>query len=377
MNTTIKIFLRTDQTNIDGTNTVCLRLTIKRKIKLFSLQIKVFPNNWHFSKNIVKKSDIDYFRKNKYITKYENKAKNIIDNYFLNDKQLTFYEFKQKFRNKSYDVSNFYSFAEAELENKTYAKATNRTYKVQISKLKQYRKNLDINDIDFSFIEGYKKYMIETLKNKPSTWNKSLTILRTFVNWAIDKEIIEKNPFEKVKIKNHKGNRTYLKKEELTILENIRTSDKLNKNDKTTLDYFLFACYTGLRYTDVKRLKHKHIKNNTILIDMHKTGKPVEIPLLKKANKFINKTQFYNKKVFNVACNQVTNKRLKKIIYIAGIDKKISFHCARHTFATVGISLGIPIVVISNLLGHTGLKTTQIYIKIENDLKRNELEKME
>ena len=89
MNATFKIFLRADQTNMDGTSTVCLRLTIKRKLKTFSLKIKVLPKDWNFSRNLVKKSDIDYFRKNKYITKYENKAKNIIDKYFLNDKRLT------------------------------------------------------------------------------------------------------------------------------------------------------------------------------------------------------------------------------------------------------------------------------------------------
>ena len=246
-----------------------------------------------------------------------------------------------------------------------------------MNKLKEFRNKVDINDIDLSFIHAYKKFLIEHKRNIPITWNKALSILKRFINFAIDKDIIKKNPFEKFKLQTHHGKREHLIIKELNILDNLRTSEKLNKNDKITLDYFLFACNTGLRYTDVKNLKHKNIKNNIVSINMHKTGLPVSIPLNNKSKKYIEKSNLSNKKVFNVACNQVTNKRLKKIMNIAGIDKKISFHCARHTLATVGVSVGIPIEVISSILGHTEIRTTQIYAKIGNELKSRELEKME
>ncbi len=89
MNATMKIFLRTDQGNKDGYSSVCLRLTKKRKLKIFTLSVRVRPKDWNFKNNCVKKTDIEYFRKNKYLIKYENKAPNIIDKYFFKDKDFS------------------------------------------------------------------------------------------------------------------------------------------------------------------------------------------------------------------------------------------------------------------------------------------------
>ncbi len=89
MNTTIKIYLRLDNLNVDGTNSVCLRFTLKRKLKVFTLNVRVRPENWNETKTLVKRSDILHDRKNKYIAKYRNKAQTIIDSYFFKDKPLS------------------------------------------------------------------------------------------------------------------------------------------------------------------------------------------------------------------------------------------------------------------------------------------------
>lgn len=124
----------------------------------------------------------------------------------------------------------------------------------------------------------------------------------------------------------------------------------------------------------MERLKYKHIVDDTIKIRMHKTNEPVSVPLIKKAKDIVLSGN-PNEKVFQMHANQVTNRIIKRIMKLAGINKNISFHCARHSFATIGISLKIPIEVISRLLGHKDIKTTMIYTRIVDEVKRDEMNK--
>jgi len=385
MNITYKIFLRTDHQNINGTNSVCLRVTQKRVSKTISLHIKVKPTDWNEKKHIVKKSDVDYLRKNKYLRKYENKATDIIDKYFLNDKPLSLNEFTRAFVDNDYNQLDFFEFVENEIKIRVLAKDTLRTYKGHLSKIKKFRSKINIQDINIDFGLDYKAYMINRLGNKESTYYKSIAIVRNFLNWAIEKNIIETNPLKDFKIKKIGGNREFLTIDETEKLEILLSSNKLSEHLKEVLQYFLFSCYTGLRYTDLKELKYKNIKSEIrknkeyfkVSLIMHKTKLPVSIPIIEKSKKFLKTDFLQNELIFKVKANQTTNRHLKEIMKIASIDKNISFHCARHTFATIGIDLGIKIEIISKMLGHTDLKTTQIYAKIRDEVKFNELSKFD
>jgi site-specific recombinase XerD len=125
-------------------------------------------------------------------------------------------------------------------------------------------------------------------------------------------------------------------------------------------------------------LKGASIDGNSVVLNMHKTGYLVNIPLTQKARQLIlSDTKSFNntESVFRVYCNKVTNRVLKEIGRQEGIQKKLTCHVARHTFATISITLGIPIEVVSKLLGHTNLKTTQVYAKIVDSVKYREMEK--
>jgi integrase len=188
-----------------------------------------------------------------------------------------------------------------------------------------------------------------------------------------------------VQISKGKGNREYLSVTELEKLELLYVENNMDSRHLNVLRYFLFVCYTGLRYTDIKNLKYSHIKKrflngNTIdFIDlkMHKTGFDVSIPIIKKAHNLMPEKIVSEKPVFRVLSNQKTNEYLKEIIKIAGIDKNITFHSARHTLATTGLELGMPIEVVSKILGHTEIKMTQIYAKVNDGLKYQEMMKLD
>jgi site-specific recombinase XerD len=229
------------------------------------------------------------------------------------------------------------------------------------------------SDIDLNFIKAYDTFIITKTDNCDNTRFKALSVFKSLINRAIRNGHIKENPFKDFPISKKSGKREFLSMEEISLLEELRQKP-LPNTISNVLQYFLFACYTGLRYQDIKDLKFKDIDNDMVSIIMHKTKERVTIPLSIRAKNLLY-PGLQNQKIFRVYVNQVTNRYLKEISKLSGINKEISFHCARHTFATIGISLNIPIEVISKLLGHTDLKTTQIYAKVMNDVKIKQMEK--
>ena len=204
--------------------------------------------------------------------------------------------------------------------------------------------------------------MKRELGNNENTINKSLSFVKVMINRAINDSAIRTNPIKEYKLKKIAGTREYLNIQELEKLEKLEFKE-LTKPQRNTLKYFLFSCYTGLRYQDIKDLCFRSINNGMITVIMHKTKEKVTIPVIHKAFQMLG-DGFPEQKVFKVYTNQVTNRYLKELMVLALIKKRISFHCARHTFATVCLELGIPLEYVNSLLGHQDLKTTQIYAKI-------------
>ncbi|MCW3789652.1 tyrosine-type recombinase/integrase [Plebeiibacterium sediminum] len=272
--------------------------------------------------------------------------------------------------------------------NKDLSEESKRTYTSQLSKLSQFTniKNLKIYQVNnMDFISKYKNYMIEVKCNQINTIAKSLGFIKAVLNSAVNSDIIQTNIFSKIQIKKELGKREYLTKPELLILEEYYYSKNINNSQKNILSYYLFCCYTGLRFMDVKKLCWKNIytqlvfneqidKNEewkSIEIKMHKTKINVTIPLNKKALEFLPSIEKCNKedKVFRVITSQKTNKYLRKALEKVNIVKStsMSFHTSRHTFATYLLACKTPIMVISKLLGHTDIKTTQIYTHVSKD----------
>jgi len=390
-NITTKILLRSDHTNSDGTRTVYLRLTINRKVKLFSLRIRVLPSCWNSRTSMITRKDAEFVRKNKILRKYSNKATLIVDEYFLTDKHLTFTSFEQQFFNKSYGIDSFTDFVRNELEKieGELAKATFKSYKSQFRKLNKFQTKISFQDIDIAFLRSFENEML--IANNKNTTNKTLGFIKAFLNRAINQEVYSgKSPFDKYPISRVSGVRDYLTIYEVEKLENLLLKSKLKPNKATVLEYFLFCCYTGLRYTDIKLLKFKNIHNEfhekngvktpikILNVEMHKTKKVVRIPIVSKAEKFISYPKIFSNEmpVFKVMSSQPTNRYLKEIAKEAGIKKNVSFHVARHTLATNCLEYGIPIEVVSQILGHADLRTTQIYAKVSDSLKISEMQKM-
>nr|WP_066219039.1 site-specific integrase [Formosa haliotis] len=231
-----------------------------------------------------------------------------------------------------------------------------------------------LKQLNYRFVTDF-EFFLRLLKNVKGSLSlanngvmKHLERFKKILNLGVKLEWIEKNPFEKIKLKFDKHDRAYLTTKELQFLEDTHYyNDRLER----VKDCFLFACYTGLSFIDEKNLIKKQITkgidgNYWIFTRREKTSQTVKVPILPKAMQIIEKYKDYSTDyVFPMISNQKTNKYLKEIAIDCNIQKKLTFHVARHTFATtVMLSNGVPIETVSKLLGHTKLSTTQIYARV-------------
>lgn len=374
-------FVVKNEKNKDGLYPIYLRAFLKgRKIEI-ATTVAIPLRDWSLRNQRVKILNKNYEKYNMILDAIDKKSVKLLVNSFLNEEYpLTLVQFKERLIASNHS-SNEESFTDYILEyleeNKVKFKAeTWFGYKSQISKILKFKKRICFSDITEKFINEYRQYMLYTLGNNENTAGKSLRVLRTFVNISIRFGYIKSNPFQYISIKKVDGKRDFLSIDELNKLTDYYLKNNLLKPiDKDILGYFLFACYTGLRYSDLKTFSKDSIVNDSIHLRMHKTGYLVNIPLSTKAKMFIPDSPSNSNRVFRIYCNKVTNKVLKKTGVQLGLNKNLTCHVARHTFATVSISLGIPIEVVSKLLGHTSIRTTQVYAKIVDTVKIKEMQK--
>ncbi|WP_282160928.1 site-specific integrase [Ulvibacterium marinum] len=235
-----------------------------------------------------------------------------------------------------------------------------------------------LKQLNYRFIADFEQYLrnYQPKKSRRTCSNngamKHLERLMKMANLAVKLDWLEKDPFHQFKLNFHKHNRSYLSERELELIE--ETTFKGAGYEKVR-NVFLFSCYTGLAYIDVKQLLAEQLVlgidgNHWLHTKREKTNEIVKIPLLPKAKAIIEKyademSQHPEGKLLPVFSNQKMNSYLKVITKACGIHKKITFHSARHTFATtVTLSNGVPIETVSKMLGHAKLTTTQIYARV-------------
>jgi integrase len=372
MNASFSIELA-NHTKKDGSKAVYLRVTVSQKHHRFPLNLSVKPE--HFDNGKVRKTDIGATAKNIRIDQALAKATKIRDDYYIVGKNMTLEDFISEFSYEKYGSQSFYDFADKEIPLMAASRSSEsmKCYTTLVNNLKLFRPNLSMNDITFDFMRAYERYCIEVRKNGQQNAHKNIKYLKCMMNRAVMSGVIKDTSFQHFKIKEFEGHREFLLPEELQKLNDLYWSGTLPANKANVLRYFLFSCYTGLRYRDLRELKFKDIyetrdkvgyPEKTIRIRQHKTKHLVTIPLvIQDALKLLPERGLDEQLVFHVLVGQYGNRVLQDIMKKAGIHKPISMHCARHTFATVALIKGIRIDYVSKFLGHKNLKVTAVYAK--------------
>jgi len=254
---------------------------------------------------------------------------------------------------------------------------------------KQFRADdIFLKQINYQFITDFEHFLrnYKPKRDRKAPTNngvmKHLERLKKLLNLAQRLEWVDKDPFGKFSLKFKKAERAFLSEEELKSLEEYPFERITHRQ---TRDVFIFSCYTGLSWIDAKNLKPENIVigidgRKWIFTAREKTEQPVKIPILPKAMEIIEKFKMQcecSGYILPVYSNQKTNQYLKEIATKLTIKKKLTFHVARHTFATtVTLSKGIPMETVSKLLGHSKLSTTQIYARVLEEKLSNDLEKL-
>lgn len=390
----ILFYAKRAKTTTDGLVPIYIRVTVDGERIEFSTRRYTHPDKWSVEGSCMKG--------------YSGEAKSI--NSFLDALKAKVYDYQQQLiredelvnaenmRNKilgidkrSHMLIGIFQQHNDEIKaliGKDYAAATHVRYETSLKHTADFLKwkyrvsDLDIRKIDHEFITSYEFYLKSVCNCCQNTTSKYIKNFGKIIRICLANGWLQKNPFINYKSKMVEVERAFLSMEEIETMFNKEfATDRLNQ----VKDIFLFSCFTGLAYSDVKKLSYKNIgigvdSERWIFINRTKTDTRSNIPLLPIATailkKYENHPQVVNQeRLLPILSNQKMNSYLKEIADLCGINKELTFHIARHTFATtVTLSNGVPIESVSKMLGHKNLHTTQHYakildLKVSNDMR--------
>ena len=368
--------------NKKGMALVQVEAYLGRKKKYFSTKVYLKPEQWDNKKLIVKNHpNADALNRliYEFVATIEKKELEL----WQQGKRISLELLKNALTTQE-NNSSFISFFKQEVTNSSLKNSTKRNHLSTLMLLQEFKKDITFSDLTFEFVSSF-EYFLQLKGYHTNTIAKHMKHLKRHVNIAINKEYIEiqKYAFRKYKIKTVENKHTHLVPEELEKLEKLNLSGRYMKLQKS-LDAFLFCCYAGMRYSDFTNLSSENIvdinQETWLIYKSVKTGTEVRLPLYLlfsgKGITILNKYKDNLEDFFHLRDNSNINKDLIIITRLAGLSKRISFHTARHTNATLLIYNGINITTVQKLLGHKSVKTTQIYTNVMDMTIIHDLEKM-
>jgi len=382
----VAFYLKKQKTTQAGKSPIYARITVNGKRIEISVKRSIEENNWNATKGMAKGSREETVKLNKYLDQFK---AGIIDNYqqlLLQKKFITAELLKEKVTGGDQaeftlcKLMEYHNSDQGQLLEPGTMKNYYTTQKYIKEFIKERFKTSDkyLSELSYKFITDFEYYLRNRTPEKGQKALNNNGLMKhierfcKMINLAVRLEWIDRNPFHAYQLKFDKVEREYLTKDELARIE----AKKFNiVRLQVVQDLFVFSCYTGLAYIDVFNLTPANLieksKNNIwIMTNRQKTNEPVKVPLLPKALAIVEKYKGHpqalaERKVLPTLSNQKLNSYLKEIADTCDITKPLTFHIARHTFATtVTLTNGVPIETVSKLLGHSKLTTTQIYAKV-------------
>ncbi|WP_437395290.1 site-specific integrase [Flagellimonas lutimaris] len=378
-------YLRKYKQDRIGRSTIYVRITIDGKRAEFSTRRKVHPSTWDAAYGKVLGFSQEVRQLNSYLSKIRTDLYLHADKLRGRDQALTAVSLKESYLGLDrpskmlLEIFQEHNDRVNELIGKDFAAGTAERYKTAKSHLSEYlrrelrKKDIPIQHVDHAFISGFEYYLKTKRKCSHNTAIKYVVNFKKIIRIAYANGWITKDPFANWKARLKNVEREFLTNEELQqLMDHPFTNERLEH----VRDCFVFCCFTGLAYADVKKLTHDDFVigiDGDLWINTRrtKTNTKSNIPVLPTALMILEKYEhsplLVDKKVLPVLTNQKMNAYLKEIADLSGINKHLTTHLARHTFATtVTLSNGVSIESVSKMLGHKSLRTTQHYAKILN-----------
>lgn len=386
MNTTVSVlfYIKRAKVNNEGFCPIYVRVTIQSKRFEFSANKYVNPERWSVEGTKVKGGNEEARTINSHLDYLKNQVLEAEKRLFKKDIKVTSEILKKELfgiadtKRMLIPIFQDHNDRIKELVGKEYAPGTLERYKTSLSHTIEFLEwkykisDIEINKIDYAFVTDYEFFLRSVRNCANNTAVKYIKNFNKIIKLCLANDWMDKNPFANYKSKVKEVERVYLSEDEI---QSIINKDFKNERLSLVRDIFLFSCFTGLAYIDVKNLTKSHISigidgDKWIFTHRQKTETASKIPVLPVTQMIINKyadhPQSVNEdKLLPILSNQKMNAYLKEIAAVCEIEKELTFHIARHTFATtVTLTNGVPIESVSKMLGHKNLRTTQHYAKV-------------
>tara|TARA_R110000868_G_scaffold381683_2_gene648079 strand:+ start:191 stop:1438 length:1248 start_codon:yes stop_codon:yes gene_type:complete len=362
------------------------RITVNGKRANISLKLQIGVGLWDSNKQRAKGTSDEVRKINSHLNQVHSKIVQIYQDLKYKEKLITAELLKAHYHGEgenSKTLQEILTYHRKKIET-TLTKGTLRNFGVTEGYLNKFlntqlkTKDVYLKNLNYKFICDFESYLVMYWpKGHPkamghNTVMKHIQRFRKIITLAFHIEWIEKDPFLRWKPTYEKTEREFLSENELS---NLQSYDfKIERLDRVR-DLFVFSCFTGISYVDIMNLTKENITigidgNKWIFTNRQKTKAPVKIPILNIAQELLNKYENHpitmlTETLFPIISNEKVNLYLKEIADACGIRKNLTFHMARHTFATtVTLSNGVPIETVSKLLGHTKIASTQIYARV-------------
>ena len=359
-------YLRSNYVNKDGKVPVMLRIYLNNeRLSLGSTGIAILRSQWDGKKERVKGRSTEVLSINLELDNIQNGLQNIFRRMELGD-YLSLERIKMEFLGKKEDIGTIMELFDRHI--------------TAFLKSKYSRTDLKLSELTYVVLHDFDLYLRTKVGQAPNTATKTLKTFKTITLFGGKLGILHHDPFVNLRFHMEPVDRGFLTDEEILRVAN---KDLGIQRLELVRDIFIFSCFTGLAYIDVANLTPDHIvtmdDKQWIMTKRQKTSVETNVLLLDIPRaiiaKYSHKT-YRDGKLFPVLTNQKTNSYLKEIADLCGIKKKLTFHLARHTFATMSLSKGVPIESVSKMLGHTNIRTTQIYARITNKKIEHDMEQL-
>jgi site-specific recombinase XerD len=382
--TTLHFYAKSTKANATGLFPIYVRLTVEGKRFEYSSKKFIEPSKWSNELSRMKGNSEEARSINSLLDFTKNQINEIQFELLKDNITLNIEEFKNrllgtKVRERMLiPIFKEHNSKIKELLGIEYAPGTLERYETSLKHTSNFLfwkyniTDINIDKIDHAFITDYEFYLRTVRKCANNTAVKYIKNFNKIIKLCLANDWLDKNPFANYKSKVKEVERVYLSEEEI---QSIINKDFKTERLSLVSDIFLFSCFTGLAYIDVKNLTKSHISigidgDKWIFTHRQKTETASKIPILPVAQMIIDKyadhPQSVNEdKLLPILSNQKMNAYLKEIAAVCEIEKELTFHIARHTFATtVTLTNGVPIESVSKMLGHKNLRTTQHYAKV-------------
>ena len=388
----VVFYLRSNYVNKEGKTSVMLRIYLNNeRLSLGSTGISVKSSQWDKEKERIKGRTTEALNTNLQLDNIASGLQSIFRRIEMSD-VVSLERIKSEFLGKKEEIDTLMQLFEkhngdvAKQVGVSVGKATLQKYNVckrHFSEFleKQYkRSDLKLTELTYVVIREFDLYLRTEVGQNPNTATKTMKTFKTITLLGQKMGVLLHDPFMNHRFHIEPVNRGFLTDEEILLIAN---KDLSISRLELVRDIFIFSCFTGLAYIDVSNLTPDHIvtlgDKQWIMTQRQKTSVETNVLLLDIPKAIIAKyggKTYRNGRLFPMLTNQKTNSYLKEIADICGIKKNLTFHLARHTFATMSLSKGVPMESVSKMLGHTNIRTTQIYARITNKKIEHDMEEL-